>query len=102
MRYAYSSTLSLTSAPDVREWPAPRHGHFNPRGRDPVPIVGGTQGRSIGVRNISLPPGFHPRTVQSLASRYTDYAIPGPSSLPKQIIMIFLRNVASLLRKLCF
>ena len=34
------------------------------------------QGRSGRVRNISPPPGFHPRTVQPVASRYTDCAIP--------------------------
>jgi hypothetical protein len=34
--------------------------------------LGGPQGRSGGVRKISPPPGFDPRTVQSAASRYTD------------------------------
>jgi hypothetical protein len=29
------------------------------------------------VRKISPPPGFDPRTVQPVASRYTDWAIPG-------------------------
>jgi hypothetical protein len=28
------------------------------------------------VRKTSSPPVFDPRTVQSIASRYTDYAIP--------------------------
>jgi len=36
--------------------------------------LGGPQGRSGQVRKISLPPGFDPRTVQPLASRYIDYA----------------------------
>ena len=36
--------------------------------------LGGTQGRSGQVRKISPPPGFDPRTVQPVASRYTDYA----------------------------
>ena len=36
--------------------------------------LGGPQGRSGLVRKISPPPGFDPRTVQSVASRYTDYA----------------------------
>ena len=45
-------------------------------GKDPVPIVqGGPQGRSGRVRKISPPPGFDPRTVQFVASRYTDWAI---------------------------
>jgi len=38
--------------------------------------LGGVQGRSGHVWKISLPPGFDRRTVQSTASRYTDWAIP--------------------------
>jgi len=33
--------------------------------------LGGPKGRSGRVRNISPPPGFDPRTVQHVASRYT-------------------------------
>jgi hypothetical protein len=33
-------------------------------------------GRSGRVRKISPSPGFDPQTVQPIASRYTDYAIP--------------------------
>ena len=36
--------------------------------------LGGPQGRSGQVRKISPPPGFDPRTVQLIASRYTDWA----------------------------
>jgi len=36
--------------------------------------LGGTQNRSGQVRKISPPPGLDPRTVQAVASRYTDYA----------------------------
>ena len=36
----------------------------------------GPQGRSGRVRKISPPQGFDPRTVQPVASRYTDWAIP--------------------------
>ena len=36
--------------------------------------LGGPQGRSGQVRKISPPPRFDPRTVQPVASRYTDYA----------------------------
>ena len=46
-------------------------------GKDPVAIVqeaGRPHGRSGQVRKISPPPGFDPRTVQPVASRYTDYA----------------------------
>jgi hypothetical protein len=37
--------------------------------------LGGPQGRSEQVRKISPPPGFDPRDVQSVPSRYIDYAI---------------------------
>jgi len=36
---------------------------------------GGPQCRSGQVRKISLPPGFDPRIVQPVTSRYTDWAI---------------------------
>jgi hypothetical protein len=39
--------------------------------------LGKPQSRSGRVRKISPPPGFDPRTVQLVAIRYTDYAIPG-------------------------
>ena len=42
--------------------------------------LGEPQGRSGGVRKISPPPGFDPRTVHPLASRYTDWAIPVPNT----------------------
>jgi len=38
--------------------------------------LGGPQGRSGRVRKLSTPPGFDPRTVQPVASRYTDWTIP--------------------------
>ena len=38
--------------------------------------LGGPQCRSRQVRKISPPPGFDPRTVQPVASRYTDSVIP--------------------------
>jgi hypothetical protein len=44
-------------------------------GKDPVPIVqglGGPKGRLGQARKIASPPGFDPRTAQSVASRYTD------------------------------
>ena len=39
--------------------------------------LGGPQGRSGRVWKISLPAGFDPRTVQPVASRYTDWATIG-------------------------
>jgi hypothetical protein len=38
--------------------------------------LGGPKGLSGRVRKISPPPGFDPQTVQPVASRYTDWAIP--------------------------
>jgi hypothetical protein len=39
---------------------------------------GWTRGRSGLVRDSSPPPGFDPRTPQSVPSRYTDYAVRPP------------------------
>jgi hypothetical protein len=41
--------------------------------------LGGPQSRSGWVRKISTPPGFDPRTVQPVESRYIDWAIPACS-----------------------
>ena len=42
--------------------------------------LGGHQVSYGQVRKISHPPGFDPRTVQPLASRYIDWAIPAPNN----------------------
>jgi hypothetical protein len=51
-----------------------------PPGKTRYPLyrrLGGFQGRSGRVRKIlPPPPGFDHRTIQSVASRYNDYAIP--------------------------
>jgi hypothetical protein len=49
----------------------------------PLPLYpwlrpGGPQGRSRRVRNISPLPGFDPRTVQTVATLYADWATPVP------------------------
>jgi len=67
-------------------WLTPRPGRFTP-GKTPHPLyrrLGGSQGR---VRIISPPPGLDPRTVQPVASRYTDWAIPPP---PPHYLFTFL------------
>jgi hypothetical protein len=70
----YSSTLSLTSALD--EVGGQRHAPATlPPRKTRYPFykwLGGPQSRSGQVRKISPPPGFDPRTVQPLASHYTD------------------------------
>jgi hypothetical protein len=72
--YSYSPTLSLTSALDVvggqRHDPAAL-----PPGKTRYPLyrrLGEPQGRSGRVRKISPTPGFDPRTVQPVVSRFTD------------------------------
>ena len=52
--------------------------------------LGGPQSRSDRVRNISSPPGFHPWTVQPVASRYTDCAIPGRHFCIQALIICLL------------
>jgi hypothetical protein len=72
--WRYSSTLSLTSALDGGGWSTPCPSRFTPA-KDPVPFVRGVgwaQGRSGQVQKLSPPPRYDPRTVQSVASRYTD------------------------------
>ena len=49
--------------------------------------LGRPQGRAGRVRKISFPPGFDPRTVQPVASRYTDCAIPARIDHAITIIM---------------
>ena len=59
-----------------------------PQGNTWYPLyrrLGGPQGRSGQVRKISPPMGFDPRTVQPIASRYTDYAT-RPTSTPVHIL----------------
>jgi hypothetical protein len=48
--------------------------------------LGGPQGQSGQVRKISPPPGFDPRTVQPVASRYTDYPLLYPSIFQRVIL----------------
>jgi len=61
-----------------------------PPGKTRYPLyrrLGGPQGWSEQVRKISPPPEFDPRTVQPVASRYTDYAI-RPTDIYRDIIKI--------------
>jgi hypothetical protein len=72
--WRYSSTLSLTSALD-RVGGQSHAAAVLPPGKTRYPLyrrVGGHLGRSGRVRKISHPPGFDRRTVQYVASRYTD------------------------------
>jgi hypothetical protein len=87
VKQRYSSTLSVTSSLVGGEWITPRPGPFTPGTEIRYPFymrLGGPQGQSGRVRKVSAQPGFDPRTVQPLASRYTDWAIPAPCLCFKQ------------------
>jgi len=63
----------MTTALEGGEESASRPGRSLPPGKIRYPLyrrLGGPQGRSGQVRKISPPPGFDPRTVQPVASRY--------------------------------
>ena len=68
----YSFTLPSTSALDGGRWP------LYPREITDTHFIGGWVGRSERMQKISPPPRFDPRTIQSVASRYTNWAIPAP------------------------
>ena len=67
-------------------------GRSLPPGKNRYPFyrrLGGPQGPCGQVRKISSPPGFDPRTVQPVASRYTDWAT-GPTIFDMQRLQIIL------------
>ena len=75
----YSPILSLISTLDGCGWLTPRLDHFTPGKETRYALyrrLGGPQGRSGRVWKISPPPGFDRLTVQTVASHYTDHAIP--------------------------
>jgi hypothetical protein len=70
----YSPTLSLTLVLDGGGWLTSRPGRFTP-GMIRYPLyrrLCGPRGWSGWLQKISPPPGFDPRTVQPVASLYTD------------------------------
>src|SRR5215471_6922191 len=67
----------MTTALEGDEGSASGSDRSLPPGKTRYPLyrrLGEPQGRSGQVRKISPSPGFDPRTVQPVASRYTDYA----------------------------
>ena len=72
----YSSTPPSTSALDAGGCSTPRPGRFTPpRERPGTHFIGGWVGPRAGLDGCEksrLPPGFDSRTVQPVASRYTD------------------------------
>jgi hypothetical protein len=66
----------MTTALEGGKCSAARPGHSLPPGKTRYPLYRrliGRQCRSGQVRKISPPPGFDPRTVQPIVSRYTDW-----------------------------
>jgi hypothetical protein len=79
----YSSTLSLSSALDESGWSTPRPGRFNP-GKDPSPILwrlGGSQGRSVQLRNITSPTGFRSPDRPACNEPLYRLSCPGPRTM---------------------
>ena len=79
----------MTSALEGGEKSASRPGRTLPPGKTRYPLcrrLDGPQCRSGQVRKISPPPGFDPRTVQPVGSRYTDCAT-RPISLSSFLIL---------------
>ena len=75
----YGTTLSLTSALNGGGCQRHARGAFSAIKRPSTHCysrLGGPPFRSERVRKTSPPPGLDPRTVQPIASRYTDYPIP--------------------------
>ena len=68
----YNSTISLTSELDGVGLLTPRPGRFTPGKQSRYP---GPQSRTGRVWKVSLPPGFDPRTVRPVGSRYAIWAI---------------------------
>ena len=84
----------MTTALERGEGSASRPGHSLPLGKTRYPLyrrLGGPQGQSGQVRKISLPPGFDPRTVQPIASRYTTCATRPHTT--EYIYLIFCHSV---------
>jgi hypothetical protein len=87
----------MTAALEGGEGSASRRGRSLPPGKTRYLLyrrLGGTQCRSGQVRKISPSPGFDPRTVQHVASRYTDYAsqstsLEGPGEIVHVLAVLF-------------
>ena len=74
LRYGFILQQATRLALDGGGWSTSRPGYFYPRGKTRYPLyrrLGGPQGRSGPVQKIWPPPGFDPRTVQPVGSRYT-------------------------------
>jgi hypothetical protein len=67
-------------------WSTPRPGRFSPRKEIRYPLhrrLGGFQGSSGRLQEISPSPGFDPQTVQPVSSPYPDWSISARENLSK-------------------
>ena len=84
----------MTTALEGAEGFMSRPGRSLPPGKTRYPLyrrLGGPQGRAGQVQKISSPPGFDPRTVQPVASRYTDYVSrPTTQYITSQILLTIM------------
>jgi hypothetical protein len=53
------------------------------------------------VRKISPPPGFDPRTVQPVASHYTDWAIPAPPVKYFNVLLLLTKSETYVVDTFC-
>jgi hypothetical protein len=101
IRESTGITLFLTSALEGGEGSASHSGRTLPPGKTRHTLykrLGRPQGRAGQVRKISPPPGFDPRTVQPVASRYTDYATPPTCVSIVCLIKVQLRTSSTIFR----
>ena len=93
----YSSTLSITSALDVvgGQLHAPVTLPPEKTRYTLYTRLGGLQVPPGWVRKISSPPGFDPRTVQPVESRYTDWAIP---ALDNACVLVASQGISCVLQ----
>ena len=76
-----------------------------PPGKTGYPLyrrLGGHQGRSGRVRKISTPLRFDPRTVQPVASRYTDRAIVAHKTFINYMLILLPTKSELKILRLCF
>jgi hypothetical protein len=85
----YTCTLSLTMALDGGGWSTPRPRSFTAGKQTRYPLCRRLDGPQVlfgRVRKILPLPGFYPRTVQPVVSRYTDAILAHPTHQTKRVI----------------
>jgi hypothetical protein len=84
VKFTLEQAMKAQIALDGGVWSMPGPGCLTPGRETRYPLywrMDGPQGQCGRVRKISPPAGFDPRTVQPVASLYTDYTIPAHTFL---------------------